>query len=275
MTTDVAAAQPDPTTYVDPAGTGGTGAVTSTAPAANLPAANAPAANAPAANAPAANAPAANAPANAPAGNAPAANAPAANASAGNARGAGRRPAPRRPPPPPPPTPVQLARQVLPQLTPPAPTPYKSPQWTHQGQPITIVNAHTWYWIDPALWKPLSRTLTVRGSTATVTLTPSRLRVTPGDGAATVDCGSTPGTVRTPSYGPRDIPSPSGCEHQYRTVEPDGTHATVTATYQLGWTAAFAGRTATGATVNGTLGTATSQATMTFGVYQVHAVLVD
>lgn len=180
---------------------------------------------------------------------------------------------PRRPAPPPPPTPAQLAARLVPQLNLPAPTGRQAPRLMIDGQQNTIVNAHTWYWIDPAIWKPVRHTLTAGPVTTTVTATPATLRVDPGDDSAAVSCGGSPGTERTREFGTHDVASPTSCEHIYRqTTDAD---QPVTATYTVGWQVTYTGRTAAGQPVTGNLAAPTTAATNQFAIVATHAVLVD
>jgi hypothetical protein len=174
----------------------------------------------------------------------------------------------RRPAAPLPPTPAQVAQLAAARLQLPDPVVEWSPRLSlHDGAVrATVVNAHTWYWVDSASWRPVQQSLTVRGVAVTVTATPTSLSVDPGDGSDSVDCAGS-GTVRTAAYGSRDVPSPSGCEHVYDATASDG----VSAQFRLGWSVSFTGP--GGAT--GALGAQATAAAAQLDVVQVRAVLVD
>ncbi|GAB3364422.1 hypothetical protein GCM10027300_39370 [Modestobacter lapidis] len=85
--------------------------------------------------------------------------------------------------------PAVLAQQALSTLTVPSPTTGRYPAGTLQGgQPFTVVNAYTWFWTDPGSFRALTARADAGGMWAEVSVTPTALSFTPGDGAATVSC---------------------------------------------------------------------------------------
>lgn len=85
----------------------------------------------------------------------------------------------------------------------------------HRG----VVRLGTWFWVSPALWRPVSVTAripTPRGViSATATATPTRLTFDPGDGALGTGAASCtgPGLPWVAAFGDR-LPSP--CMYTYR-----------------------------------------------------------
>lgn len=85
----------------------------------------------------------------------------------------------------------------------------------HRG----VVRLGTWFWVNPALWRPVSVTAripTPRGViSATATATPTRLTFDPGDGSLGTGATSCtgPGLPWVPAFGDR-LPSP--CMYTYR-----------------------------------------------------------
>ena len=108
----------------------------------------------------------------------------------------------------PPPDPAVLAQQAYAELVPPSPTAHRSPTEDMPGGAWTVVNLWTWFWVDRAGWVPLTRTVELRGVTATVTATPTVTTFDPGNGDAFVSCDGPgqawvdPGTTQTRSRPP-------------------------------------------------------------------------
>jgi hypothetical protein len=164
--------------------------------------------------------------------------------------------------------PAVLAEQALETLTIPAPTTGRYPAGTLQdGQPYTVVNAYTWFWTDPESFQPLTARADAGGVWAEVTVEPTSLSFTPGDGAATVSCPG-PGVSwqRTDGVWAQ---SPAGCDYRYphsSIHEPD---REVTAVYGIQWSVAWTS--STGA--SGTLPQLTTTSTATFAVAELQSVV--
>lgn len=168
------------------------------------------------------------------------------------------------------PDPGQLARQALSTLTIPGPTTGRYPSGTlRDGRPYTVVGpAYTWYWTDPSRFQTLQATAgPIDGISSTVTVTPSELEFTPGDGATTVSC-SGPGVAWQKSDGPWAA-SPAGCDYQYPHSSINDPNGEVTATYGIRWTITWTSNVGE----NGTLPDLTTTATSTFAVAEVESVV--
>lgn len=165
--------------------------------------------------------------------------------------------------------PAVLARQALSTLTVPSPTTGRYPAGTLQdGQPFTVVNAHTWFWTDPASFRVRTARADAGGVWAQVTVTPTALLFTPGDGAAAVSCAG-PGVAWQPGDGVWAA-SPAGCDYRYphsSIHQPDGR---VTATYGIRWSVSWTSSTG----VSGTLPGLTTTSNATFAVAEVESVVI-
>ena len=165
--------------------------------------------------------------------------------------------------------PAVLAQQALSTLTVPSPTTGRYPAGILQeGQPFTVVNAYTWFWTDPGSFRALTARADAGGVWAQVTVTPTALSFTPGDGAATVSCPG-PGVAWQPGDGVWAA-SPAGCDYRYphsSIRQPDGQ---VTATYGIQWSVTWTS--STGAT--GTLPDLTTTSNATFAVAEVQSVVI-
>jgi hypothetical protein len=164
--------------------------------------------------------------------------------------------------------PVVLARQALRTLTIPAPTPGRYPAGHLQdGQPFTVVNAYTWFWTDPASFQILTARADAGAVSAEVTVTPTALSFTPGDGGETVSC-SGPGVPWQPTNGVW-APSPAGCDYRYPHSSIHEPGEEVTAVYGIEWSIAWTS--STGA--SGTLPTLTTTSSSSFAVAEVQSVV--
>lgn len=165
--------------------------------------------------------------------------------------------------------PAVLAQEALSTLTVPSPTTGRYPAGTLQnGQPFTVVNAYTWFWTDPGSFRALTARADAGGVWAQVTVTPTALSFTPGDGAATVSCQG-PGVAWQPGDGVWAA-SPAGCDYRYphsSIRQPDGQ---VTGTYGIQWSVTWTS--STGAT--GTLPDLTTTSNATFAVAEVQSVVI-
>lgn len=169
--------------------------------------------------------------------------------------------------PPPPPDPAVLAQQAYAELVPPAPTAHRSPDEVMPGgEPWTVVNLWTWAWVDRDDWVPLSRTVELRGVSATVTATPKSLEFDPGDGSGLVSCDG-PGRPWV-DLGDNSDPVPStlgGCGYRYKRVS-EGVQATTSIQYAVTWTS----NTGAGGTLPDLAGSTTSPP---FRVEQIQVVV--
>lgn len=164
--------------------------------------------------------------------------------------------------------PAVLARQALSTVVLPSPSTGRYPAGTlTDGRPYTVVNAHTWFWTDPGVYRQTSARADAGGVWAEVTVTPTALTFSPGDGAAAVSCPG-PGTAWQPAVGVWS-PSPNGCDYRYPRSslgEPDGK---VTAVYGIQWSITWTS--STGAT--GTLPQITTTSITQFAVVEVQTVV--
>ena len=171
-------------------------------------------------------------------------------------------------PPPPPPDPAVLAQQAYGELTLPKPVAKRSPPEGNSdpqygGLPYTWVGIWTYIWSGE--WQPLTRTVELRGVSATVTATPTALIFDPGDGSAPVTCAG-PGRPWTEADG-SSPPSAGACGHMYRAVTPAGP---LTATTSIQWSVAWTSNVGAG----GTFPALTTQTSSSFLVEQIQVVIV-
>ena len=170
-------------------------------------------------------------------------------------------------PPPPPPNPAVLAQQALTELALTKPTLGRSPDLSKGdpakgGQAYTIVNLWTRYYTDPGTYQPLSKTVSLRGVSATVTASPTGLTFDPGDGHAPVSCAG-PGRAWQNSDG-FNPPSEGECGYQYKKVQA----SPITGTESISWTVSWTGTGGAG----GTFPTLTTSASSQFIVEQIEIV---
>lgn len=166
----------------------------------------------------------------------------------------------------PPPDPAVLAQQAYAELVPPSPTAHRSPTEDMPGGAWTLVNLWTWFWVDRTDWVPLTRTVELRGVSATVTATPIVTTFDPGNGDTFVSCDG-PGKAWVD---PKDNSDPQpvtvgGCGYQYRQVS-EGVQATTAIRYTVSWTSS----TGAGGTLPDLAGSSTSAP---FRVEQVQVVV--
>ena len=164
--------------------------------------------------------------------------------------------------------PAAVAQQALTMLRIPAPTPGRYPAGRLQdGRPYTVVRAYTWYYTDRAGFKVLTARATAGAVSAQVTVTPTSLSFTPGDGARAVSCAG-PGVAWQPSDGPWAA-SPAGCDYRYPHSSIGQPNGEVTATYGITWAITWSA--ATGQ--SGTLPPITTTVNSTFAVAEAQAVV--
>lgn len=166
--------------------------------------------------------------------------------------------------------PADLAQRALKTLAITSPTTGRYPAGRlRDGRPYTVVNAYTWYWSNPGSFTVLSARANVGGVWSQVTVTPSRLLFTPGDGAPTVSCDG-PGVAWNRGDGVWAA-SPAGCDYRYPHSSIHQPLGVVTATYGIQWRVTWTS--STGAA--GTLPALTTTATSTFAVAEVESVVVS
>lgn len=166
--------------------------------------------------------------------------------------------------------PAQLARQALQSIQLPTPSAGRYPAGDlPDGRPYTVVNAHTWFWTDAASWTPRTARADAGGVWAEVTVSPSRLTFTPGDGGPSVSCPG-PGVPWATSDGVW-APSPMGCDYRYLHTSAGQPDQLVTATYGTTWDIAWTS--STGAT--GVLPDLTTTTQSRFAVAEVQSVVTQ
>jgi hypothetical protein len=173
----------------------------------------------------------------------------------------------------PPPSAFSLAVAAWGELVMPSPVPSRYPSGTLKanGHPYTIVNANTWFWTDPATWRPVSKTVTAGPVWGRATATPTRLSFTPGDGTRTVSCPG-PGSPWKANDQTWLAPvNPHGCSHRYRKSSLGvGGDDQVTATYTITWNVNWTGSDGSGGTFNNLQTSTVSR----FAVAEVQTVIV-
>ena len=132
---------------------------------------------------------------------------------------------------------LQLAQIAAKRVRIPSPDFQRSPLKSNSdnGTPFTWVNLWTWFWTTPTSWKPRWATASAGGLSATVTVTPVALKITPGDGAGTISCPG-PGRAWT-STDANNPPSSGGCGYRYQKVAAAPLTATMTIEWTVTWTA--------------------------------------
>ena len=166
------------------------------------------------------------------------------------------------------PTPGQLALRAFNSLALTKPSTGRYPDGRlKNGQPYTVVRAATWYWADPVDFKSLTARAAAGAVWAEVTVKPTALTFTPGDGNSAVSCAG-PGTTWNSAYGVWD-PSPSGCDYHYPNSSIHEPHGVVTATYGIRWQVTWVGS----GNTSGTLPDQTTTSRSTFAVAEVESVV--
>jgi hypothetical protein len=143
-------------------------------------------------------------------------------------------------------TTATLAQQAYDSITFPRPSGHRSPPegQDYNGYPFTYVGLWTYYWTDPATWKPLTATASAAGLTATVTAEPVSLWFDPGDGSAGLSCAG-PGRPWAQSDG-NNAPSEGACGYEYSKVTGPGYDHPITSTQTIHWKITWAGTGNTG-----------------------------
>lgn len=165
--------------------------------------------------------------------------------------------------------PAQLARQALRTLTVPSPTTGRYPAGTMQdGRPFTVVGAYTWFWTDRSTFRPLTARADSGAVWAQVTVTPTALTFTPGDGAAAVSC-SGPGVAWQQGDGVWAV-SPAGCDYRYPRSSIRQPGGEVTAVHGIRWSVSWTSSTGAGGALPGL----TTTSSETFAVAEMESVVV-
>jgi len=172
--------------------------------------------------------------------------------------------------PPPPPDPAVLAAQAYAELVPPDPVVRRSPGEDYtdpaSGVPVTWLGLFTWFWVDRVDWVPLTRTVELRGVSATVTATPTSASFEPGDGSSPLVCDG-PGRAWTAGDANLDPSSVGGCGHMYERVTAG---AGITATTKVNYAVTWTSNTGAGGVLPDLAGTSTSAP---FMVEQIRVVI--
>lgn len=108
-----------------------------------------------------------------------------------------------------------------------------------QGRSAALVNGATWFWTDPALYKPWSAKAEIDNDEfghlwASVTATPIGLEFTPRPGEKPVKCQG-PGEAFDPYVNNRAVDAPSGCFFRYRRTTSDDPGNVVTSSVGIRW----------------------------------------
>lgn len=138
-------------------------------------------------------------------------------------------------------TPASLAHRAYASIRFPRPSGHRSPPagLDYKGYPVTYVGLWTYFWTDPATWKPLTATARAGGLAATVTARPVALVFDPGDGASPVSCAG-PGQPWTDSDG-NSAPSGGACGYRYTRVTGPGYDHPITSTQTIVWKITWSG----------------------------------
>jgi hypothetical protein len=138
-------------------------------------------------------------------------------------------------------TPAGLAEQAFKTIAFPRPSGHRSPAESqgYDGYAFTYVGLWTYYWTDPATWKPLTATASAAGFTATVTAVPVSLFFDPGDGSDSASCAG-PGRPWTDADG-NDAPADGACGYQYSKVTGPGYDDPITSTQTILWKITWTG----------------------------------
>ena len=167
-------------------------------------------------------------------------------------------------------TPGQLAQRALKSLTLPRPSAGMSPDGRlGDGRRYTVVEALTWFWSDPSTYRTLTARVSAGAVWARVTVTPTALTFSPGDGGRPVWCAG-PGRAWVAGRDSQWASAPGGCDYQYPRSTYGYPHGELTATYGIRWTVAWAGS----GGARGALPDVTTRTNSTFAVAEARAVIV-
>jgi hypothetical protein len=156
-------------------------------------------------------------------------------------------------------TAASLAEQAYEEIVLPRPSGHRSPSEAqdYNGYPFTYVGLWTYYWTDPASWKPLTATASAVGLSATVTAVPVSLSFDPGDGSGSQFCAG-PGRPWLESDG-NDAPSEGACGYRYSKVTGPGYGHPITSTQTIAWKVTWRGTGNTGGEIPGPLTSTSGQ----------------
>jgi hypothetical protein len=108
------------------------------------------------------------------------------------------------------------------------------------GTRYTVVQVPTWFWTSASTYRPVTARAAVGGVWARVTVSPTGLSFTPGDGSAAVRCAG-PGRAWVAGRDGQWDRAPGGCDFVYKHSSVDDPHRTVTATYAITWSVSWTG----------------------------------
>ena len=144
------------------------------------------------------------------------------------------------------PTPGQLAQVAFGQLRLPSPSAQMSPAETlPDGRTYTVVNMHTWFWTDPATYRPVSKRVQAGGVWVLVTARPVEMRFDPGNGDRPVSCPGPGRAWRAGVDGQWDR-GPGGCSYQYKKSSVNSPGGQVNAEAGILWRVTWVGSTGAG-----------------------------
>ena len=133
---------------------------------------------------------------------------------------------------------------------------------------VVEARAYTWYWTDPTTFTSRTARAAAGAVWAQVTVTPTALTFTPGDGGAAASCRG-PGVAWHQGDGAWG-PSPAGCDYRYPHSSINELNDEVTATYGIEWSVMWVGSGGT----SGTLTVPPTTSTSTFVVAEAEAVVI-
>lgn len=166
------------------------------------------------------------------------------------------------------PRPAVLAQQAAQRLRLPLPMPRHSPDLRlPDDRSATVVGEHTWFWTDPADWRPQRERVQAGAVWAEATAVPVRLSMVPGMGQPTEFCAG-PGTPYDRSFG-LHAASPD-CDVVYERSSMDQPGEQVTAQWSITWRVVWRGWDGS-APVGGELAPMTSRAPARFAVAEAQA----
>lgn len=143
------------------------------------------------------------------------------------------------------PTPGQLAQIAFGELQLATPTFGRSPaEVLPDGRTYTVVNMHTWFWTDPATYRPVSKRVEAGAVWVLVTARPVAMTFDPGNGDRVVSCTGPGRAWRAGIDGQWDR-APGGCDYRYRQSSLRYPGGQVTAEAGILWRVTWVGGTGT------------------------------
>lgn len=141
-------------------------------------------------------------------------------------------------------TPAQLAQIAFGQLSLSAPSASMSPaEKLRDGRIYTVVNMHTWFWTDPATYRPVSKRVEAGAVWVVVTARPVELRFDPGNGDSVASCAGPGRAWRAGTDGQWDR-APGDCDYQYRKSSRGNPGGQVNAEAAIVWRVTWVGNAA-------------------------------